>query len=90
MNGAISGAVNGSDVDPNTTLTHTMTAAPAGGLVTVNGATGAFAYSPTEAARLAAGKTASADFDKFTVSVGDGQPGGAAGGGVEPGLGDGG
>jgi YVTN family beta-propeller protein len=71
--GAMSGSVNGSDVDPNTTLTYTLNAAPAGGPVTVNGATGAFAYTPTEAARLAAGKTASADFDNFTVSVGDGQ-----------------
>ncbi len=50
-----------------------MTAAPAGGKVTVNGATGAVAYTPTEAARLAAGQTASADFDNFTVSVSDGQ-----------------
>ena len=73
VTGAISGSVNGSDVDPNTTLTYTVTVAPAGGQVGVTGATGAFAYTPTEAARLAAGQTASADFDNFTVSVSDGQ-----------------
>ena len=73
VTGAISGSVNGSDVDPNTTLTYTVTAAPAGGSVAVNGATGAFDYTPTEAARLAAGQTALADFDSFTVSVSDGQ-----------------
>ena len=73
VTGAISGSVNGSDVDPSTTLTYTVTVAPAGGQVGVTGATGAFAYTPTEAARLAAGQTASADFDNFTVSVSDGQ-----------------
>ena len=71
--GAISGSVNGSDVDPNTTLTYTVTGTPANGSVTVDRLTGAFTYTPTEAARLAAGQTAPADFDSFTVSVSDGQ-----------------
>ena len=71
--GAISGSVNGSDIDPNTTLTYTVTGTPANGSVTVDRLTGAFTYTPTEAARLAAGQTAPADFDSFTVSVSDGQ-----------------
>ncbi|MDT5091571.1 MAG: large repetitive protein, partial [Mycobacterium sp.] len=71
--GAITGAINGADVDGNT-LSYTVTGtAPASGSVTVNATTGAFTYTPTQAARLAAGQTTAADFDSFTVSVSDGQ-----------------
>ena len=62
----------------NTTLTYAVTGAPTSGSVGVNPQTGTFVYTPTEAARLAAGQTTSADFDSFTVSVSDGQAATAA------------
>ena len=68
--GAITGSMNGSDVDGNT-LSYTVTGAPANGTVNLNPTTGAFTYTPTQAARFAADMTMAADFDSFTVSVSD-------------------
>jgi YVTN family beta-propeller protein/VCBS repeat-containing protein len=72
LTGMISGTVNGVDQEGNT-LSYAVSGAPASGSVTLNSSTGAFAYTPTQAARLAAGTTAAADFDSFTVNVSDGQ-----------------
>ena len=71
--GVITGTIGGSDVDGNP-LTYTVTGlAPTSGTVSVNAQTGAFTYTPTQAARLSAGVTPAADVDAFTVSVSDGQ-----------------
>jgi YVTN family beta-propeller protein/VCBS repeat-containing protein len=73
ITGAVTGFINGSDVDGNA-LTYALTGgAPTSGTVTVNASTGAFTYTPTQAARLAAGVTTTVDLDSFTVSVSDGQ-----------------
>src|SRR5262249_18700427 len=45
---------------------------PARGTVTVD-TTGLFKYAPTQAERLRAGQTTSADQDSFTIAVSDGQ-----------------
>jgi YVTN family beta-propeller protein/VCBS repeat-containing protein len=45
---------------------------PAKGTVVVNRTTGAYTYTPTAAARLAAGVTAGPDVDSFSVAVSDG------------------
>lgn len=50
--GAVSGAVSGSDAD-NDGLTYQLTGAPTNGTVTVDPNTGAFVYTPSEAARQA-------------------------------------
>jgi YVTN family beta-propeller protein len=49
-----------------------VTSAPANGTVTVNPTTGAFSYTPTQAARLVAGQTSGPVTDTFTVKVSDG------------------
>ena len=51
--GAITGSINGSDMDGNT-LSYTVTGAPANGTADLNLTTGAFTYTPTQAARFAA------------------------------------
>ncbi|MDT5011121.1 MAG: hypothetical protein QOH57_2738, partial [Mycobacterium sp.] len=71
--GAITGSINGADAEGNTLTYSVAGTPPASGAVAVNATTGAFTYTPTQAARLAAGQTAAADFDSFTVSVSDGQ-----------------
>jgi YVTN family beta-propeller protein/VCBS repeat-containing protein len=76
--GQITGNVNATDVDGNP-MTYTVptsgAGAPTRGTVSVNQTTGAFTYKPTAAARTAAGISAGADFDTFTVTVSDGQGG---------------
>lgn len=67
--GTVTGAINGTGPNP---LSYNVSAGPGRGTVTVHPATGAFTYTPTTAARLAAGITAAADYDTFTVTVGDG------------------
>jgi YVTN family beta-propeller protein/VCBS repeat-containing protein len=71
--GAISGLINGVDPEGSTVSYALVGTLPANGSVTLNSMTGAFTYTPTQAARLAAGTTAGADFDAFTVNVSDGQ-----------------
>lgn len=70
--GVVTGSVNASDADSDP-LTYTMVTGPAKGTVKLDPATGAYTYTPTQLARLAAGATAGPDLDSFTVSVGDGQ-----------------
>lgn len=73
VTGLVTGTVIITDPD-NNTLTYSLASEAHGGSVVVNPQTGAYTYTPTQAARLAAGATAVADVDSFTVSVGDGQP----------------
>lgn len=71
--GIVNGQVIASDADGNP-LTYSVTGTSAnGGSVAINSATGAYTYTPSPAARLAAGATTGADTDTFTVSVFDGQ-----------------
>ena len=70
--GVVTGSINGADADGNT-LSYAVSSAPTSGTVAVNASTGAFTYTPTQAARLAAGITSAADYDTFTVTVNDGQ-----------------
>ncbi len=81
VSGVVTGAVIASDPDGNA-LTYTVTGAPtagplawatAKGTVKLNPTTGAYTYTPTQDARLAAGATSTADVDSFTVAVSDGQ-----------------
>ena len=70
--GVVLGNINGADSDGNS-LSYSVTGAPTTGSVVLNASTGTFTYTPTQAARLAAGTTPGADFDTFNVSVSDGQ-----------------
>jgi YVTN family beta-propeller protein len=69
--GKVTGSLNATDVDGNP-ITYSVTGKPANGTVTVDRA-GNYAYTPTQAVRLAAGQTPGADTDGFTVTVSDGQ-----------------
>jgi len=68
--GVVTGSMGVTDPDGNT-LSYTVTGAPSSGVVVVDGS-GVFTYTPTQAARLRAGQTASPDGDAFTVVVSDG------------------
>ena len=70
--GLITGSINGVDPDGGPVTYAVAGTAPTSGTVAVNATTGTFTYTPTQAARLAAGTTAGADFDSFTVNVADG------------------
>ncbi|MCV7252575.1 hypothetical protein H7J86_10415 [Mycobacterium hackensackense] len=75
--GVVTGTVSGADPDGDP-LTYTAPASTSKGAVTVNASTGAFTYTPTEAARLlaAAGSATAADKqDTLTVTVKDGYGG---------------
>ena len=81
VSGVVSGTVVASDPDGNV-LSYTVTGASvlgpsewatAKGTVRLNSATGAYTYTPTQDARLAAGATDAADVDSFSVVVSDGQ-----------------
>ncbi|MGJ6126467.1 Ig-like domain-containing protein [Mycolicibacterium sp. Y3] len=75
--GVVTGTVSGADPDGDP-LTYTAPASTSKGTVTVNASTGAFTYTPTEAARLlaAAGSATAADRqDTLTVTVKDGYGG---------------
>jgi len=62
-----------SDADGNTLAYSTSGTSANGGTVAINPTTGADTFTPTPAQRLAAGTTAAADVDTFTVNVSDGQ-----------------
>ena len=72
VTGVVTGTVNASDAD-NNPLTYTVATGPAKGTVVLDPATGAYTYTATQAARLAAGTTTGPDTDSFTVAVADGQ-----------------
>ena len=72
LTGVVTGSVNGTDVDGNP-LIYDVTGAPTRGVISVNGRTGSYVYTPTQVARLAADQTAASDSDTFTVTVSDGQ-----------------
>ena len=70
--GVVTGLIGGADAESNV-LTYTVTgSAPNKGKVSVNASTGAYTYTPTQAARLAADITSGPDTDSFTVQVNDG------------------
>jgi VCBS repeat-containing protein len=71
--GVVVGAINATDPQSGP-LTYTVAAQGTRGVAIVNGA-GAFTYTPTEAARLAAAATLGADTDTFAVTVADGNGG---------------
>lgn len=70
--GAVTGAINGTDPESIPLIYTVSGVTPAKGTVVVNRATGAYTYTPTAAARLAAGVTAGPDVDSFSVAVSDG------------------
>ncbi|ULE33593.1 Ig-like domain-containing protein [Mycobacterium sp. IDR2000157661] len=70
--GVVTGAVTATDANGDA-LTYSLSGGqPAAGTVTVN-ADGTFTFTPTQAARLAAGQSSGADYAGFTVAVSDGQ-----------------
>lgn len=77
--GVVTGWVKGADTDWDT-LAYGAPATTTKGAVVINAGTGAFTYTPTQAARLAAGAattaTDPAKTDTFTVTVTDGHTGG--------------
>ena len=76
VNGMVTGTVNGTDPDGDP-LYYDIIVSPVNGIASVT-STGAFTYTPTAAARLAAnapGATLSDRTDLFTVSVADGYGG---------------
>lgn len=70
--GVVTGAVI-TDGPQGATLTYTVAVGPTKGAVDLNPQSGAYTYTPTQSARLAAGMTSSADTDAFTVAVSGGQ-----------------
>lgn len=70
--GAVTGAINGTDPESIPLIYTVSGVTPARGTVVLNRATGAYTYTPTAAARLAAGVTAGPDADTFSVAVSDG------------------
>ena len=66
--GTVSGAVNATN-RARVPQHYAVTSAPADGTVTINPNTGAFTYTPTEAARIAATETPGPVTDSFTVKV---------------------
>ncbi|MGU3499491.1 beta-propeller fold lactonase family protein [Mycobacterium sp. C31M] len=74
VTGVVTGAINGAVNQPQarTVLTYSVTGGPGQGSLVVDAATGQFTYTPSAAARLAAGITPTADFDTFSVAVSDG------------------
>lgn len=72
LTGVVIGTVIATDPD-NNPLVYTVTNGPSNGTVVLNSQTGAYTYTPTQAARVAAGATTTVDTDSFTVTVSDGQ-----------------
>ena len=78
--GVVTGSVAATDAEKDK-LTYSAPASTAKGRVSVNAATGAFTYTPTDAARVAAvlpNANAAAKSDTFTVTVSDGYGGKAS------------
>ena len=69
--GTIIGTVDATDPDGDP-LSYAVTAAPTSGTVTIDAATGAYTYTPNDAARLQAAQTSTRDTDTFTVTASDG------------------
>lgn len=75
VNGMLTGTVNGTDVDGHS-LTYSVAAQGAKGLVSVDRTTGAFTYTPTAGARDDASATAEdVDTDTFAITIDDGHGG---------------
>ena len=70
--GTVIGTVDATDPDGDP-LSYAVTAAPTSGTVTIDAATGAYSYTPNDAARLQAAQTSTRDTDTFIVTVSDGQ-----------------
>jgi YVTN family beta-propeller protein/VCBS repeat-containing protein len=68
----VTGAVSGSLNTTGAALSYTLTEGPQLGSVKLN-ADGTYVYTPSNAARLAAGQTMGVDLDSFTVAASDGQ-----------------
>ncbi|OUS97660.1 YncE family protein [Rhodococcus sp. NCIMB 12038] len=64
--GAVLGSINAS----GSQLGYTVSGQPSRGTVTIDGTTGDFTYTPTQAARQAAALNPDADYDSFTVTSG--------------------
>jgi VCBS repeat-containing protein len=76
--GVVTGKVTGSDPDNDDLKFTAPTTTSKGGAVTVNATTGAFNYTPTAAARLAASApraSSAAKTDRFNVTITDGHGG---------------
>jgi YVTN family beta-propeller protein len=71
VTGKVSGTLGVTDPDGDA-LSYVVSSGSAGGAVSFDGS-GGYTYTPTQAARLAAGATTGVDTDGFTVSVSDGQ-----------------
>ena len=69
--GLVSGSLTATD-DDGDTLSYNVTGGPGHGNVGIDSTTGTFVYTPTQAARLAAGQLPNEDTDQFTVTVSDG------------------
>ena len=75
--GVVTGTSGGTDVDGDT-LSFSVATGPSKGSVSLDAVTGDFTYTPTEAARTAAGASGATTADKtdsFSVSVDDGNGG---------------
>jgi len=72
VTGVVAGTVTATDPE-NNPLIYAVVTGPAKGTVALNPTTGAYTYTPSETARMAAGLTATPDTDSFTVAVSDGQ-----------------
>ena len=70
--GLVTGSLPASDPDGDS-LQYTVSDKPDLGSVAFDSLTGTFAYTPTDAARLAAGQTLGPDTDTFTFRVSDGK-----------------
>ena len=72
--GRVTGSLKVTDTDTDP-LIYTVTGTPTQGRVTIDQATGVYAYTPFDAARLAAYNTPASETDTFIVSVNDGHGG---------------
>ncbi|MBU3751375.1 MAG: hypothetical protein FGM52_13190, partial [Mycobacterium sp.] len=78
--GVVTGTVRGTDSDGDT-VTFSAPASTTRGSISINSGSGVFSYSPTTAARNAAGAPGATDADRqdsFTVTLADGYGGSAA------------
>ena len=73
VSGVVTGTVRATDAD-NNPLTYTVAGSTSKGVVTINAKSGAFVYTPSQAARQAAAEgVAGALSDSFTVTITDSQ-----------------